>query len=332
MTVLRRLCTLVLGIALPILSINLALADDRVVSDEMRQAQSILLQGLLYDQPQPEPLAAEERVTLNQHQILLEELTTVWDQAVAALKAGRFTDLGEHVIALNEVKYKLGFDALEDYSIYLLTHAKERIKAGDRAAAKFFTQRAIFLSPRSPRVLLSATELVRTSGGSVSSHIFNIALAIKTNPGVLLRWVTLSVYPLLWAVTFALYCVFVVVFAFYSRMVLREIAAPFAPRWRAWVCIPVGLSLLITPCIAGPMWCLLAWSFLIFWLLPEKSWLGFLSGALVCLWGALIPLRETLTDWLDDEGVQAMLNVGSGYFSATDQVKIERLSLSLIHI
>ena len=43
MTVLRRLCTLVLGIALPILSINLALADDRVVSDEMRQAQSILI-------------------------------------------------------------------------------------------------------------------------------------------------------------------------------------------------------------------------------------------------------------------------------------------------
>jgi tetratricopeptide (TPR) repeat protein len=249
-----------------------------------------------------------------------------WQEVVRAQHAGDLKRMNELLGEVNNLKIAYGFDALEGYSLYLLRLGEIELANKKIDDAEFYTRKAIQLSPRSPRVLLASLTLVDKTG--TGSSFANLWLALKSSlghPMLVLGFVESVVYPFVWALTFALLLVMVMQFFLSMRDLLKEIAARLPPLLRGVLAPIVAFGFVVVPLWFGPLWCVAVWSAAILLFSGRGRWLGFIGGAVLVLWGSLIPLRETVSLWLSDKGVQTMLNVSLGYYSALDQIELEHL-------
>ena len=64
---------------------------------------------------------------------------------------------------------------------------------------------------------------------------------------------------------------------------------------------------------------------LLIWL-PERRWIVFCAGAVFALWGSLVPIKENVALWLEDQGVQSMLRVASGSYAHWDTAVLKELT------
>ena len=249
-----------------------------------------------------------------------------WNFVVQALDAGEIRRAHEDLLALNDLRIKHGFEALENYSIQLLHMAEESVAAQDNDGAAFLTRKALLLSPRSPRVLLESLWLLPYEGESSATGNIIKALSNSTSqPALFFDALNRVVYPALWALTFSMYVVFVMYLVVRMQPVLRGVALRFPMMLRGFVTPPLVAAALITPCFFGPVWSLACWAGLMLYADPQRRWLPFIAGVLLVLWGSLIPIRENLNQWLSDNGIQTMLNVSAGYYSPGDRHALEKL-------
>lgn len=266
------------------------------------------------------------------------QISQAWTSVVNAIAAADLNATNKAIDQLDRAKVLSGYEALEDYSLYLVAQAQRSLEKKDFDSADFYTKKAIALSPTSPRILVRTLPLVNALNLDLLHHIYKIAIYSLINPNLILVLVSSLIYPSLWALTIGLYLSVLIYFCFNFKGLSQELARHMSSGVRG-LCAPfVCLLVLIIPCAFGPIYSLATWSVCIFIFCKKDRLFGFIAGVIICLWGLLIPIRESLNIWLKQEGiqvmlnvssgyVQAMLNVASGYYSNVDRVELEDLLL-----
>ena len=257
----------------------------------------------------------------------IKKLEAKWKEVLLALKDRPLREVGDRIDELNNQRVELDVSGLQEYSFNLLGRASSALKNNDIAGAAFFSKKALQLSPQSPRLLWNSIGVATKSGvsPSLSNHFLRALGATVQSPQVMLHLLKGSAYPLLWAVTLALLAIFAICFIVHAPMLLVALGKFLPTTFRGLGAPIISLVVLVAPLWFGPLWTIAAWSFFVAMWLPQRRWMAFYGGALVALWGVVIPLRENLNHWLDDPRVVTMLNTASGVFSSSDRSDLAAL-------
>jgi tetratricopeptide (TPR) repeat protein len=256
----------------------------------------------------------------------LMKVEAKWKEVLAALKLSPLKDVGDRLDELNDLRVELDVSGLEVYSFNLLGRASAALKKNDIPAAAFFSKKALQLSPQSPRLLWNSIGVATESGvSSVGDHFFRALGATVRSPQVMLHLLKGATYPGLWALTLALLLLLALSLVWNAPTLLVAAGKHISTQFRG-IGAPILATLALTsPLFFGPLWTIFAWSLVVAIWLPRSRWLSFYGGALIALWGVVIPLRENLNHWLDDPRVGTMLNAASGIFSSSDRSDLTAL-------
>lgn len=254
-------------------------------------------------------------------------IVDTWARTVQASKAEDLKAVNTFVAELDRLKLQADISALDSYALFMVRQGQVAFKKGDRETAAFYARKALQLSPRSPVVLAISLPLVRQTGtASTASQVMKIAQQFWRHPNVALRVVKHAIYPALLALTLGVLVALALTFAFKAETLFRGLSRAMPTTLRGLATPFLMLIVLAAPLCIGPLWTLFVWSLCLYLILPQHRWLGFAAGTLLALWGTVLPIRESLKSWLEDPGIQAMLDVASGVFSASDKAKLEALS------
>jgi hypothetical protein len=263
----------------------------------------------------PEPLVVKLE--------LPEAFLLEWQRVESAIDSGVLSEIESPIIALTKLRTEAGFEALEDYSLILVSHAQSALSqdpgSSSDGRATFFIRKAFELSPDSLQVLLAAFPIVKsTQMISTAEFLLRIVGAALRTPNVPSELILNGIYPFLWAITIALYVTFVLFFLVHTEEYLRSVAYAIPLSMRGFLTPVIAFGLLIVPLFLWPLWCLFGWGILFLLFVPQRRWLGFVAGSVLVLWGTLIPLRESLHVWLQDPGTKAAFRVYTGVFKPRD--------------
>ncbi len=270
------------------------------------------------------PAAEEQQAPILEfsNEANLAAIRMTWAEIQKAIRFRRLDLATDQLNELNRLRRLGGFESLQEYSLYLIQEGLDRLSVGDIDSAAFFARKALELSPRAPEVLLRSLWLVKETG--VAPVVGQIISALRyswRSPFVLIRGLEVVAYPFLWALTFALYIVLVLNSAYRIQQQLRGFSkfAPGVVRGMVGPIIAVlGLSL---PCFGGPLWSIVCWTVFSALFLVNKRWAPILGGSVLMLWGAVIPLKESLSVWLEDARAQALLASNAGDFKFAETKK-----------
>ncbi len=285
--------------------------------------------GLAESEPlaQPESQAAAV-MEPDQAPSLPAVIVETWAQTQDAIEAGDLKTVNRLVADLEQLKLQADVSALDSYALVMIRQGQNALRKGDRETAAFYARKTLQLSPRSPMILALSLTLVRqTNTASTAGQIMKIVQQFWRHPNVVLRVLKHCIYPVLLACTIGVLLAMMLTFALKAESLHRGLSRTLPPGIRGLVTPFILAALLAGPLYFGPLWTLFAWAILLYALLPQQRWLGFAAGTLLALWGTLIPIRESVRNWLEHPGVQAMLDVASGVFSSTDKARLEALSL-----
>ncbi|MBN8548780.1 MAG: tetratricopeptide repeat protein [Deltaproteobacteria bacterium] len=259
---------------------------------------------------------------------LPEVIVSTWHSVVNAAQARDLKAVNNGVIELEKLKLQADVRALDSYALQLVQLGNEALRAGDRETGAFYARKALQLSPSSPVVLARSLPLVRQTGtASTTQQVLKIVKSLWHHPNVALRVLKNSIYPALLACTFGILCALALSFAFKIETLFRGVSRFMPPTVRGLVTPLALLVCLVAPLFAGPLWAVALWAIILYVFIPQHRWLGFAAGTLLVLWGTVVPIRESLRSWLEDPGVQAMLDVASGVFSTSDKSRLVALSI-----
>ncbi len=245
-----------------------------------------------------------------------------------ALNAGSLQDLRQSAADLEALMVEAGFVSAEGLSGELLKAGMAAAQRGNTGYAEELLQIAERLSPSSPVILLRSVPLKKELRGSGAGllQMLNGLQYVWGSPALMLHGLVNIIYPVMWALTFALYAAFALYFMYHIQDILRKSARLFPVSLRGLL-VPVAvLAALCVPCFLGPLWCLAAWACLFCFLVPGRRWVGLCTGLLLLAWSGAITVRENLASWLQEPGVEAMLRVHSGVFDRHDKQLLAKLS------
>lgn len=254
------------------------------------------------------------------------EIRRLWKDVLEKVRQNDLQGVQSLTLSIEELKNRAEISSLDDYSLFFISEGLHHLDAGDIDRATFYAQKALQLSPLSPVVALHSLRLVQGTG--VAALIPEVVLIVKQiphHPEVFFHLVRVLIYPALWAVTFGLYLCFIVRFMVHAPVLFSNVAKILPIPVRGIVAPLLVLAALVVPLLYGPLWCLVGWSFFLLCFGEKRRTLPMLAGAVIALWGVMIPVRENLKNWLDDEGMQSVLHVSSGVFSDSDERRIEVL-------
>lgn len=270
---------------------------------------------------------AESLNIVSQIQPRVASIEQLWSSIVDSIAERDFKLLSDELSELNRLRYELGIEVLEPYSLYMIDQARKLAAKKEYDLAGFLVRKALELSIISPRVLWEIYPLMSYAGLDFGTlgWIKRIITSSWTYPTLALSLLKRLIYPVLWSLTIALYLVIALYISYQIRDLLKIYAAFFPALIRGIVAPLLALLVLLVPISFGPLWCLFSWAFFALALLPAQRWLGFWVGALFVLWGSLIPIRETLNYWLNDKNFSTMLDVASGFYRGNVESSLDQL-------
>ena len=255
------------------------------------------------------------------------DLNAKWKQAVGSLADNDLSSANLHIEELNSLKIKLGYSILPEYSRQLLEYSKEAMSSAEREKAAFLVRKSFELSPYDTFFLIQAANTATASREVNGKDMFLMILKSALKDRLFLADMALaSVYPVLWAVTFAALIAAFCLFLLNMQALLVRIKSvlPFAKsKWLAAFLLNVFL---ITPLILGPLWTLIAYSALIYLLLPLHRLLAAASAVILILWAVAVPLKENSQIWMDNQTTRSILRISSGIYTTKDLQNLEQLS------
>jgi tetratricopeptide (TPR) repeat protein len=286
----------------------------------------------------PLSLVAEEpnvqvEATLNEAAVVtpvlpLIQLEEAWDEVLEAVLRQDLSTVNELVLKIETIKLGADVRALDSYALFFLEQGRRFLRDGKNSDAAFYTRKALQLSPDSPLVLARALPLVRqTSSTPILPIVGKILKGVWQHPNVALRVVQGLLYPVLIAGSMGLLIAFMLLFASKIEVTLRNISKPLPSGFRGILAPLVLLFILVFPLPFGPLWTLSVWALLLYVTLPNYRWMGFFAGALIVAWGTVVPVRESLERWLDNPGIQAMIDTISGDYHHGAPEKLKALSM-----
>lgn len=220
-----------------------------------------------------------------------------------------------------------GYQSMPTYSEELLQAAHHERAAGRTEEARYLVREALMLSPESPAILFAALPLARATGaGSEAEILARFLFAIPFSPKSILRGVVALAYPCCMALTVGLFCVGVALLLARLPLLRRRLQAELPNSLRGYLEAPLLTLAAVVPLFYGPLITLAVWALLVVVLSQRREWFTLWVGAVLCLWGAAIPLRENSAVLLQDRRFLAMLEVLSGEFRETHRSWAEQVS------
>jgi len=134
-----------------------------------------------------------------------------------------------------------------------------------------------------------------------------------------------AAYPVLGALTAALYLALLLLLLREIPALLRAAGLLLPPAWAGFSAPVLLLTLLVAPIPFGPLWCLFMWGLLVMTVLGTARPLAGSAGLILILWGGALEVRERLFHWLADPGVAVMLEVMDGAAPADGSGRIGEL-------
>ena len=255
---------------------------------------------------------------------LSKRADVAWQSLLESLARDQLESANEALNDLKALRLEYGLESFEEYSLFLIVSGLDDLRRGNPLRAKFRSQAALDLSPRSPRVLSGGAQLFRlTEVLGAFPHAIRLISACASDPLALTTIVVKAAYPILWGATLALYVLFV--FAVLADFrAIRHVLQRFFPAEFQGPTILIGI-MLILPLPFGVLWSIAIWGALLGALVPGRRWHAFAAGVLLVLWGSIIPIRENLAAWITDPGQALALRVQAGDF----QVEADRILTQL---
>ena len=271
-------------------------------------------------------LCCPELFAQDQSPPLPDQIQQAWDEVALVIPTGDAAKLQEGVAELNRLRIENDYRSFEEFSLKLLDAARETAKAGQNSYAGFLVRKGLELSPESAKVIFNSVMIAGKTG--VASIPAQLILGLKTmtyDPGLLVSFVNALAYPLAWALTLAAYLVMLLTLCVNVRGIVGAATKYFPVKLRGLFAPVAALISVTAPVMFGPLWAIAGWAVFILIFFPKQRWVAFISGAIIVFWGAIIPIRETLTAWLDDDRVESMRRVISGSYSSVDEVQLRQL-------
>jgi tetratricopeptide (TPR) repeat protein len=249
-----------------------------------------------------------------------------WSELLRYAKEQKLHKVHEIVGELIQKRNESNYESLDEYSLVLLQLAKSCLQSHSNDDATFYVKSALRLSPTSPLVLLHGLPLMSATGvASPGNTMWRVVKSFWYYPELSLQAVKLFIYPLLWALTFTLVFAFGLLFGVATPELLASVGS-YIPRPLRTTIAPIILPFLIlSPVLLGVLWTLIVWALIGITLLNRKTILPLMVSISIILWGTLLPLRENIEAWLNDEGVKSMLRITSGSFRKDDIRRVENL-------
>lgn len=248
------------------------------------------------------------------------QIQNKWQESKNLIEAGEFSKASFKLQELSKLKSQAQFESLELVSLELLEFATQRLAKSDLDYAAFLTRQALKFSPTSTKVWFHSIPIARATGvGSMGEHLTAVLSLVTQEPYLLLELVNELVYPILWALSIGLYITLIACFVVRVRDYTEAVARKVPLKLRGIFGPIAACILLIIPCIFGPLWALAGWSLTLFFFLPRYRWIGFLAGAVLSIWGMILPVRENVALWFRDPATQVLLRVATGSFLAIDK-------------
>ncbi len=261
-------------------------------------------------------------------------LEQVWSNVIAALQTNDTATAVDNLELLKRLRNERGYEMLEPQSLELLQRSQQALSSHHLDEAAFLVRKAVELSPTSSRVLFKSLPLLDATGvrmpgvGSLWGQFWQGLVLLGRNRELSLKIIKICLYPALWAVTLGVLLTFVLSLCCNMHVVIAKIAKHVPVSIRGFVAAPAALSLVMAPLMGGPVTCILVWTLVALLFLRSCKWLPLCGGAVVVLWGAVIPIREHLSERISNPGVQALLRVSSGQYAPRDKAELEEFSVA----
>lgn len=257
-----------------------------------------------------------------------EAINQKWELTLKEVKAGRLDEVRELVKALIQLRNEMNYQSLDEYSLFFIHWAKILNERGKTEAATFYGNQALELSPSSPVVAAATLPLfwsVKSKKGLFLSQAIEILSGLPYNVELALSLVVNSIYPLLWAATFALIGIFGAFFIGHLSPFLSAWGRLFPPTLRGFAAPLAAAFLLVIPFFLKPLTAIFIWGMASAFVITRRSALPLISGTVILAWGILCPLKERIDSWINDEGVKSMLHSLSGSFRNNDVERLRNL-------
>jgi hypothetical protein len=163
---------------------------------------------------------------------------------------------------------------------------------------------------------------------SFSEQLLDVGQRILDDRVFQFSFISNATYPLLLSYTVTLFILMVLSFSVGLNAPLRYVALRAPLKFRGLFAPLVVLPLLVLPVLQGPLWALLMGSVALLVVHPRRRWLVLQVGVLFGLWGALIPLRESLNAALGSPATAEFVRAGSGVFELGDSSAVQALAVS----
>lgn len=226
----------------------------------------------------------------------VDALDRQWARVVQAVRQHDLARAYQRLEETRALSSLMGISSLEEYSLFLFATALERLAAHDYDAAAVYTEGAARLSPRSPDLILRTVPVLHKLGISTLLSVVPRWLnAVLSRPDEQLQLIAFLLYPALWALTLS--AILLLSLALYSalgRGALRPSRMVLAG------------GVVLAAAAFGPLWCLAALSVVLMRVNVPRRVPVVLGALTLLLWGIVIPARETLLSWTNDDAMQVV--------------------------
>ena len=265
-----------------------------------------------------QPSATE--LALNYRQAV-ESMTQAWQRAHRAMLEGDAAAAREWIRSVVRERDRSGFTDLSDQALITLSQAVEEANRGNDHAAALLLEAAETLAPTDGIVTLKAAPIRHRLLGS--GHWTGILAGVGEllrDPFQMVALAVGAIYPVLWAVTAAVYLVAVFALA-QSVLKLSRRGAIGENRRRLIVVLCVAFAAAAVGPVygAGLIACVLLGT-----RQRLHAPLVLCTGIMFILWGVAVPLREQLATWSRDSEIQALVRRAQGQFRMGEESAIER--------
>ena len=285
-----------------------------------------LIQSSEKQEGSSEELKSDSEVLIDKKVLRKEneaELVSLWRGIIHSLDDRRINDALSKIDDLNDLKMKLGRDSLRVQSKHLISVAGELKDQGIEKESALLAEAAVKISPLSLGIYIDASNF--TNNVNLIEILINAKEMLGYDPAGVLSLLVSGIYPFLWANVFGILLFFLLYFTSFPRSVLDYFNGVLPGAKSDIKAFIVGIICFIAPLYFGPIWTVAVWSLLYLLISSNRKWAVFISGAVIILWGALIPLRENLNIWLNDAGMKSAVEVLSGSTSENDFRNMQKL-------
>lgn len=269
----------------------------------------VILPGfqLSYAQSVP-PIESHMIVSREDTGLSVSPLVRLWSELLGDLDRQELGRASDTIALLISAREASGVTDLPEYAMQLIDRGEGLLEMGDQQQSRQLYRWAYRLAPHAPEVLWRILPVASRFGIESSPYLVSRAIsATLDSPVRALIGIEHSIMPLLKAVSWALFLAMIAVLSASLIDIFRVMAWRVPTSCRGWAIPLLFFGIFSVPLFLGMLWCLTFWSIAFYLLVPERRFFSLLAGIVILAWGALVPVAENISTWLEEPKVRRVV-------------------------